>query len=155
MPRQGPSVILKTTQGSTSSPIPPVDIILPPHFSGFFVSHHESSTCSLLRMWEKQRCENDVFFFFKSTTFSGFFKTAIGSGPKSCFTSSRQKGKSTGLGVKGLDFCSASAMTSFCCFFNICRVPSVCAGVFSPHGPPVSLTPRTLEWSEYKGHFRV
>lgn len=87
MPEKGPRAILKTTQGSTSSPSPPVGAFLPAHFIGFFISHHESSTCSLLKMWKKQRCENDgiFFFFFKSTAFSGFFKTAVGSGPKTCF----------------------------------------------------------------------
>lgn len=64
MPGKGPRAILKTTQGSTSSPSPPVGAFLPAHFIGFFVSHHESSTCSLLKMWKKQRCENDGFLFF-------------------------------------------------------------------------------------------
>lgn len=41
-------------------------------------------------------------------------------------------GKNSGLGVQDLDSCLASALTSFFCLPNFCRVPLVCKVFFSP-----------------------
>lgn len=118
----------KPTQGSSSSSSPQTM-----HFASslhLLFSHHESSTHA--------RC------FFKSTTFFGVNipnQDCCWVWTQDLLPTILVKGKSTGLGVKDLDSCPASAVTGFCCFPNICRMLFVCVGVFLPMALPSPLPP--------------